>query len=90
PSTGVLDLMVALERGEWDYTVTTSDAVRKQASGLVAAHLQWHLERQLRTLPLIERSHPHQVPLAQPDSVFADTVGQDGDRDSTTRAATPA
>ena len=90
PSTGVLDLMVALERGEWDYTVTTSDAVRKQASGLVAAHLQWHLERQLRTLPLIERSHPHQVPLAQPDSVFTDTVGQDGDRDSTTRAATPA
>jgi DNA repair protein RecO (recombination protein O) len=22
---------------------------------LVAAHLQWHLERQLRTLPLVER-----------------------------------
>ena len=24
-------------------------------SGLVAAHLQWHLERQLRSLPLLER-----------------------------------
>ena len=24
-------------------------------AGLVAAHLQWHLERQLRSLPLVER-----------------------------------
>jgi DNA repair protein RecO (recombination protein O) len=23
----------------------------------VAAHLQWHLERQLRTLPLVERAY---------------------------------
>ena len=29
--------------------------VPQPASGLVAAHLQWHLERQLRTLPLVER-----------------------------------
>ncbi|NUT46319.1 MAG: DNA repair protein RecO, partial [Saccharothrix sp.] len=28
---------------------------RRDASGLVAAHLQWHLERQLRSLPLVER-----------------------------------
>ena len=38
-----------------------SDSVSRQASGLTAAHLQWHLERQLRTLPLIERSAPHSV-----------------------------
>jgi DNA repair protein RecO (recombination protein O) len=55
PSPGVLDLMDALLRGDWAFTETTSDVVRRQASGLVAAHLQWHLERQLRTLPLIER-----------------------------------
>ncbi len=56
PAPGVLDLLVALLRGEWERVETTPEAVRRQASGLVAAHLQWHLERQLRTLPLIERS----------------------------------
>jgi len=42
-------------------------STRRQASGLVAAHLQWHLERQLRTLPLIERSSPHtkDIPVRQ-------------------------
>jgi DNA repair protein RecO (recombination protein O) len=55
PAAGVMDLMGALWRGEWGYVETTSDSVRRQCSGLVAAHLQWHLERQLRTLPLLER-----------------------------------
>ncbi|WP_406237272.1 DNA repair protein RecO [Nocardia sp. NBC_01009] len=61
PAPGVLDLLIALRRGEWDDIETTSDGVRRQASGLVAAHLQWHLERQLRTLPLIERSQTQQA-----------------------------
>nr|WP_159929052.1 MULTISPECIES: DNA repair protein RecO [Nocardia] len=56
PAPGVLDLLVALLRGEWEQVEATPGAVRRQASGLVAAHLQWHLERQLRTLPLVERS----------------------------------
>jgi DNA repair protein RecO (recombination protein O) len=51
----VVDLMGALWRGEWAFVETTSDSVRRQCGGLVAAHLQWHLERQLRTLPLLER-----------------------------------
>ncbi len=53
----MLDLLIALLKGEWDYVEQVPDQIRRQASGLVAAHLQWHLERQLRTLPLIERSH---------------------------------
>ena len=28
---------------------------RREAAGLVAAHLQWHLERGLRSLPLVDR-----------------------------------
>lgn len=55
PAPGVLDLMSALYRGDWAGTEHTTVSVRRQASGLVAAHLQWHLERQLRTLPLVER-----------------------------------
>ena len=31
---------------------------RREASGLVAALLQWHLERGLRSLPLVERVAP--------------------------------
>lgn len=84
PSPGVLDLMKALLRGEWEGTDSAPATLRTQASGLVAAHLQWHLERQLRTLPLIERSRPHAA-------VEVDLpVRQDGTRDSTTRTANSA
>ena len=58
---------------------------RSQASGLVAAHLQWHLERQLRTLPLVERVYrvdravaEHRVSLFGQDVTRGDeTGGQD-------------
>jgi DNA repair protein RecO (recombination protein O) len=53
----VLDLMVALHDGDWEFAQASPTAYRSQASGLVAAHLQWHLERQLRTLPLVERAY---------------------------------
>lgn len=57
PPQAVLDLMAALHDGDWEYAESASDSHRSQASGLVAAHLQWHLERQLRTLPLVERGY---------------------------------
>jgi len=55
PPQGVLDLMSALYDGDWDAAQALSPSHHGQASGLVAAHLQWHLERRLRTLPLVER-----------------------------------
>ena len=55
PPQAVLDLMAALYEGDWTVAEASSPSHRGQASGLVAAHLQWHLERQLRTLPLVER-----------------------------------
>ncbi|QNG18425.1 DNA repair protein RecO [Rhodococcus triatomae] len=79
PSPGVLELMDALVRGDWAAVDRADPAHRRQASGLTAAHLQWHLERQLRTLPLIERARPH--------AVRPEDVRQDGDRDSTTRTS---
>ena len=57
PPQGVLDLMVALHDGDWEHAQASLSQHRSQASGLVAAHLQWHLERQLRTLPLVERAY---------------------------------
>ncbi len=57
PPQAVLELMSALHDGDWEFAQASSPAHRSQASGLIAAHLQWHLERKLRTLPLVERSH---------------------------------
>lgn len=55
PSAETLRLLVALLHGEWDVVDALPTGARREASGLVAAHLQWHLERQLRSLPLVER-----------------------------------
>ncbi|MFP5072434.1 DNA repair protein RecO [Pseudonocardia nantongensis] len=48
-------LLEALLHGDWDTADAATDPTRREASGLVAAHLQWHLERQLRSLPLVDR-----------------------------------
>jgi DNA repair protein RecO (recombination protein O) len=56
PDPGALVLMVDLLTGDWDAAARADSRTRKEASGLVAAHLQWHLERGLRSLPLVERA----------------------------------
>ena len=48
-------LLDALLHGDWTIADAATAATRRETSGLVAAHLQWHLERQLRSLPLVER-----------------------------------
>jgi DNA repair protein RecO (recombination protein O) len=55
PSPLTLALMADLLAGEWESAEAADARTRRDASGLVAAHLQWHLERQLRSLPLVER-----------------------------------
>lgn len=55
PSPEVLRLLGALLHGDWDVADAAGAPARRDTSGLVAAHLQWHLERQLRSLPLVER-----------------------------------
>ena len=55
PTPGTLALLDALLHGDWAVADAAPTQARSQASGLVAAHLQWHLERQLRSLPLVER-----------------------------------
>ncbi len=72
PAPEVFDLLLALRRGDWTGVERVSDQVRRQAGGLVAAHLQWHLERKLRTLPLLERSNrePAENPAPESDTAF--------------------
>ncbi|RZQ60354.1 DNA repair protein RecO [Amycolatopsis suaedae] len=55
PSPEVFGLLAALLHGDWAEAETSTAAVRRDTSGLVAAHLQYHLERQLRSLPLVDR-----------------------------------
>jgi DNA repair protein RecO (recombination protein O) len=55
PSRETFVLLDALLHGDWPTADATGAATRRDTSGLVAAHLQWHLERQLRSLPLVER-----------------------------------
>ena len=52
---GTFALLDALMAGDWAAADAALPQARSQASGLLAAHLQWHLERQLRSLPLVER-----------------------------------
>ena len=58
PDAGSIALVFALLSGDWATAEASGAAARREASGLVAAHLQWHLERGLRSLPLVERVPP--------------------------------
>ncbi len=55
PAPTTLKLMAALAAGDWVRADVSEAAQRREASTLVAAHLQWHLERGLRSLPLVDR-----------------------------------
>jgi DNA repair protein RecO (recombination protein O) len=56
PAPATLDLMAALVGGDWRVADASAPAQRRECSGLVAAHLQRHLERGLRSLPLVDRA----------------------------------
>jgi DNA repair protein RecO (recombination protein O) len=55
PAPETLDLMGALLSGDWEKAMKSENRNRREASGLIAAYLQWHLERGLRSLPMVER-----------------------------------
>ncbi len=56
PQPATVGLMIALLGGDWGAADISDATARREASGLVAAHLQWHLERGLRSLPLVDRA----------------------------------
>jgi len=51
-----LSLLAALLEGRWDEAEAAEERPRAQASGVVAAYAQFHLERTLRSLPHMDRS----------------------------------
>jgi DNA repair protein RecO (recombination protein O) len=56
PSAPTQALLSALLTGDWAVADASEPRTRREASGITAAFLQWHLERGLRSLPLVERS----------------------------------
>ncbi len=55
PAPGSIALMAALAGGDWAAAEIAGPDARREASGLVAALLQWHLERALRSLGMVDR-----------------------------------
>ncbi len=56
PAPETLELMSQLLSGDWNLASESEVRFRREASGLIAAYLQWHLEKGLRSLPLVERT----------------------------------
>jgi DNA repair protein RecO (recombination protein O) len=56
PSAQTIELLAALLAGDWELADASELRHRREGSGLVAAFLQWHLERGLRSLRLVERA----------------------------------
>lgn len=54
PATSAL--LGALLSGEWEQAKAASTTARRAASGVVAAYLQLHLERDLRSLPIADKA----------------------------------
>jgi DNA repair protein RecO (recombination protein O) len=52
---GTIDLLAALLAGDWVTVDAAPDRSRGQASGIVAAYTQFHLERGLRSLQHVDR-----------------------------------
>jgi DNA repair protein RecO (recombination protein O) len=55
PAAETVILLGSLLAGDWPSVEAIDSRYRKAASGVVAAYLQWHLERSLRSLVHVER-----------------------------------
>ncbi|WP_200829822.1 DNA repair protein RecO C-terminal domain-containing protein, partial [Cellulomonas algicola] len=55
PAPETFALLAALLAGDWSVADASAERHRGEGNGLVAAFCQFHLERQLRSLPLVER-----------------------------------
>jgi DNA repair protein RecO (recombination protein O) len=47
-------LLAALLTGDWPAAEQSAPPARREAAGLAAAYAQWHIERAVRSLRLVE------------------------------------
>jgi DNA repair protein RecO (recombination protein O) len=50
-----ITLLSSLLTGDWAHAESTPERTQGQATGIVAAYTQWHLERGLRSLEHVSR-----------------------------------
>lgn len=55
PSGPAMTLLAALLSGNWDAANASDTPARREAAGLVAGYVQWHLERVVKSLKHVER-----------------------------------
>lgn len=55
PAAETLVHLGALLSGHWEQVDAAADRHRREARGLVSAYVSWHLERALRSMPLLAR-----------------------------------
>ncbi|MBO1754736.1 DNA repair protein RecO [Allobranchiibius sp. CTAmp26] len=67
PDPRTFELLAALLSGDWEQAERSDERARREADGLVAAYLQWHLERGVRSLRLVD--HPVYVASPVPPAV---------------------
>lgn len=56
PALETMTLLGALLAGDWPLADASEQRHRREATGIVAAHLQWHLEREVRSLKHVDRT----------------------------------
>ncbi len=56
PKEQTIEIMQALLQGDWQKADQATGAQLNEISGIVAAFTQWHLEKSLRSLPLVDRT----------------------------------
>lgn len=68
PAAGTVSLLAALLTGDWAVADKSEPRHRREASGLVAAYTQWHLESGIRSIAHLDRGGPPRVaPSTAPD-----------------------
>jgi DNA repair protein RecO (recombination protein O) len=55
PAAETMALLAALLSGDWTVAEASLPRSRREASGIIAAYSQWHLERDVRSFRLVER-----------------------------------
>ena len=58
PKNESIELMRSLLAGDWEVCDNSTSSHQREVNGLVAAYVQWHLERDLRSLSMVERTIP--------------------------------
>lgn len=84
PAQETVDLLAALLSGDWTVADATDERCRREANGIVAAYSQYHLERALRSLRMVDRTSP-----AAPASALSDPTAARPDGDSPAPSPAP-